>query len=152
MIFVYRYVIIPFNPQYLPKHVPLILQGAGCQRAGCQWLKTLNFPLLSSYSNFYDSLINEWTINTKKEPKLPSIALLEILWQNTCITLNYKPIFFKDFRAKGIDHVFHLFDSNGVLYKWSSFQDKQDLPNSLFMKWYQLCHEILEELEKHDKN
>ena len=73
---------------------------------------------------------------------MPSIALSEILWQNTCITINYKPIFFKDFRAKGINHVFHLFDSNGVLYKWSVFQDKYNLPNSLFMKWYQLCHAI----------
>ena len=33
MMFVYHYVIIPFNPQYLPKHAPLILQGAKEQGA-----------------------------------------------------------------------------------------------------------------------
>ena len=30
-----HYLIIPFNPQYLPKLVPLILQRGGCQRGGC---------------------------------------------------------------------------------------------------------------------
>ena len=48
-------VIIPFYPQYLPKHAPLILQEAGCQRAGCCCLRTLQFSLLTMtdrYSNF----------------------------------------------------------------------------------------------------
>ena len=35
MIFVYHYVIIPFDPQYLPKHDPLILQSGGCKSGGC---------------------------------------------------------------------------------------------------------------------
>ena len=48
MIFVYHYVIIPFDPQHLPKHAPLILQGAGCKRAGCLCLETLKFTLLIS--------------------------------------------------------------------------------------------------------
>ena len=48
MIFVYHYVIIPFNPQYLPKHAPLILQGVEIQRGGIWWLRTLKFPLLLS--------------------------------------------------------------------------------------------------------
>ena len=76
---------------------------------------------------------------------MPSIAVSEILWKNTCITTNYKPILFQDFTANRINHVFHLFDSHGVLYKWSVFQDKCNLPISLFMKWYQLCHVIAEE-------
>ena len=46
MMFVYYYVIIPFHPQYLPRHAPLILQGAGCQRAGCWWLRIGIFTLL----------------------------------------------------------------------------------------------------------
>ena len=46
MMFVYHYVIIPFHPQYLPRHAPLILQGAGCQRAGCRWGRTPQFSLL----------------------------------------------------------------------------------------------------------
>ena len=48
MMLVYHYVIIPFHPQYLPRHAPLILQGGGCQRGGCRWPETLHFPLLSS--------------------------------------------------------------------------------------------------------
>ena len=47
MMFVYHYLIIPFHPQYLPRHAPLILQGAGCQRAGCRWLRIGIFTLLS---------------------------------------------------------------------------------------------------------
>ena len=43
-------VIIPFHPQYLPKHVSLILQGGGCQRGGCRCLRTLHFSLLRSTS------------------------------------------------------------------------------------------------------
>ena len=46
MMFVYHYVIIPFNPQYLPKHAPLILQGGRSQRGGSWWLRTAQFSLL----------------------------------------------------------------------------------------------------------
>ena len=45
MMFVYHYVIIPFHPQYLPRHAP---QGGGCQRGGCWWPKTLKFSLLQN--------------------------------------------------------------------------------------------------------
>ena len=46
MIFVYHYVIIPFDPQHLPKHALLILQGAGIKRAGIRCPETYNFTLL----------------------------------------------------------------------------------------------------------
>ena len=46
MMSVYHYVIIPFHPQYLPRHAPLILQGAGSQGAGSRWGRTPNFSLL----------------------------------------------------------------------------------------------------------
>ena len=39
-------VIIPFHPQYLPKHAPLTLQGEGGQRGGSWWPKTIIFSLL----------------------------------------------------------------------------------------------------------
>ena len=39
-------VIIPFNPQYLPKHAFLILQEAGSQGAGSWCLRSRNFSLL----------------------------------------------------------------------------------------------------------
>ena len=47
MIFVYHYVIIPFNPQYLPKHAPLILQSGGIQSGRIGWLRTPKFTLLT---------------------------------------------------------------------------------------------------------
>ena len=43
MMFVCHYVIIPFHPQYLPRHA---LQGAGCQGAGCRGAKRLSFLYL----------------------------------------------------------------------------------------------------------
>ena len=43
MMFVYHYVIIPFHPQYLPRHAP---QGAGCQGAGCRESKRPSFLYL----------------------------------------------------------------------------------------------------------
>ena len=46
MMFVYHYVIIPFNPQCLPKHAPLLLQGGGIQRGGIGCLRTAKFTLL----------------------------------------------------------------------------------------------------------
>ena len=39
-------VIIPFHPQYLPKHALLILQGGGSQRGESRCPKTHHFPLL----------------------------------------------------------------------------------------------------------
>ena len=39
--------IIPFNPQYLPKHAPDILQSGGCQSGGCWWGRTHHFSLLT---------------------------------------------------------------------------------------------------------
>ena len=47
MMFVYHYVIIPFHPQYLPRHAPLILQSGGCRGGGCRGPK----PTLFLYSN-----------------------------------------------------------------------------------------------------
>ena len=44
-------VIIPFNPQYLPKHAPLILHGGGIQSGGIRCLKTYPFPLLKGNGN-----------------------------------------------------------------------------------------------------
>ena len=41
-------VIIPFDPQYLPRHASLILQGAGCQRAGCRCPNIGIFTLLKT--------------------------------------------------------------------------------------------------------
>ena len=46
MMFVYHYVIIPFHPQYLPKHAPLILQSGGIQSRGVDCLRTPKFTLL----------------------------------------------------------------------------------------------------------
>ena len=62
MMFVYHYVIIPFHPQYLPRHTPLILQGGGCQRGGCQrgggrWHRTPKFSLLLLTLSNMQSLI-----------------------------------------------------------------------------------------------
>ena len=45
--FVYHYIIIPFDPQYLLKDALLILQGAGSKRAGSGWLETPPFTLLT---------------------------------------------------------------------------------------------------------
>ena len=47
---------------------------------------------------------------------------------------------FEDFRAKGINPAFHIFNSNGVLYKWSNFQNKYNISNSPFLKFYKYCH------------
>ena len=43
MMFVYHYVIIPFHPQYLPRHAPLILQSGGCRGGGCRGPKPSYF-------------------------------------------------------------------------------------------------------------
>ena len=43
--------IIPFHPQYLPRHAPLILQGVGIQGGGIRWPKTLIFSLLTVSPN-----------------------------------------------------------------------------------------------------
>ena len=40
MMFVYHYVIIPFHPQYLPRHAP---QGGGSQRGGSRVPKHTSF-------------------------------------------------------------------------------------------------------------
>ena len=101
-----------------------------------------------NYPKFYVNLLKEWTDIASKDPKLPSIALSEILWQNSRITINYKTIYFKDFSAKGINNVLHLFDSNGALYSWSVFQKKYDISDHLFLKWYQLCHAIPDDWKK----
>ena len=53
----YHYVIIPFDPQHLPKHALLILQGAGCKRTECWWLETHPFPLLIQI--FYEIEMND---------------------------------------------------------------------------------------------
>ena len=63
MMFMCHYVIIPFHPQYLPRHAP---QGAGCQGAGCRWLKTLKFPLLIT-QNFINKRHKE------HQPKLKQV-------------------------------------------------------------------------------
>ena len=36
----------------------------------------------------------------------------------------------------------HLFDASGSLHTWHDFKSKYNLPDSLFLKWYQLCHAI----------
>ena len=49
--------IIPFHPQYLSKHAPLILQGGGIQRGVIRCSRTLKFSLLVCNSfRFKDSL------------------------------------------------------------------------------------------------
>ena len=55
-------VIITFNPQYLPKHAALILQGGGSQRGGSQrggsrWLRTPQFSLLQCNLSFKSPMI-----------------------------------------------------------------------------------------------
>ena len=49
MMFVYHYVIIPFHPQYLPRHAP---QGGGCQGGGCRESKRLSFLYYYLFSWF----------------------------------------------------------------------------------------------------
>ena len=43
----YYYVIIPFHPQYLPRHAPLILQSGGSRGGGSRWGITPKFSLLT---------------------------------------------------------------------------------------------------------
>ena len=43
MMFVYHHVIIPFHPQNLPRHAPLILQSGGSRGGGSGGSKPLNF-------------------------------------------------------------------------------------------------------------
>ena len=97
-------------------------------------------------------MLKEWTENAKNDPKLPSIALSETLWQNSLINVNYKQIFFKDFKVHGINFVYDLFNSNGILHKWTEFQQLYKVPDSCFMKWYQLCHAIPNDWKNMIKN
>ena len=46
-------VIIPFNSQYLPKHVPLKLQSGGIQSGGIRCPETPQFTLLRSHAGSY---------------------------------------------------------------------------------------------------
>ena len=54
MMFVYHYVIIPFHPQYLPKHAPLILPGEGAKEEGAV---AQNRPIFST--------VILWTLHTR---------------------------------------------------------------------------------------
>ena len=80
------------------KIIPLNLFST-LEKNGYVLFPNINFQsinILSNYPKFYINLLKEWTEIAKKEPKLPSIALSEHLWQNIHININYKPIFFKD--------------------------------------------------------
>ena len=136
-----------FNKNFHPyKVIPLHLFSV-LKEKGYLLFPNINFQSanISNYPTFYINLLKEWTQNSKKDPKLPSIALSEHLWQNIFINIDYKQIFFKDFKNKGINFVVDLFNPNGVLYNWLDFKNKYILNDSLFLKWYQLCHAIPEQ-------
>ena len=136
-----------FNNSFHPyKVIPLHLFSF-LKENGYLFFPNINFQSIeiSNYPKFYINLLKEWTQNAKKEPKLPSIALSEHLWQNSFINIDYKQIFFKDFKVKGINFVIDLFNANGNLYSWLEFKNKYLLHDCLFLKWYQLCHAIPEQ-------
>ena len=58
MMFVYHYVIIPFHPQYLPRHAT---QGGGCQGGGCRGAK------LSSFLYYLESRIKPVCVRNRPE-------------------------------------------------------------------------------------
>ena len=60
MMFVYHYVIIPFHPQYLPRHAP---QGAGIQGAGIGVPKPFNFLYsyeMKTINGYILKLVNDY--------------------------------------------------------------------------------------------
>ena len=65
--FVYHYLIIPFHPQYLPKHAP---QGGGIQGGGISGAK------LSTFHYYSVNISNHFLVVQKHEPQV--IALQEV--------------------------------------------------------------------------
>ena len=78
MMFVYHYVIIPFHPQYLPKHVSLILQGGRCQIGGCRCPRTYNFSLLT----LFQPMLN----HIRKFEDVKSNIFQDMTLQSRCIS------------------------------------------------------------------
>ena len=99
MMFVYHYVIIPFHPQYLPRHAP---QGGGIQRGGIRWPETYKFSLLRVTGPGNGTLGFSSLIGFKKRLFLivtlpePSILTLYCLKGNTSTSyLFYPDVFIK---------------------------------------------------------
>ena len=78
MMFVYHYVIIPFHPQYLPKHAPSNIAKWREPRWREWWPKTIHFPLLAW--TYLDRLIDQHILkntHNKREEPVPLLFLVE---------------------------------------------------------------------------
>ena len=91
---------------------------------------------------FYKDIIKYWCFSFFCSANVPSSISSQCFWYNSCLKIDKKPFFYKEFSNKNINYVSNLFSNFGEIKSWEKVMDEFNLDKKFYFKWYQIIHTI----------
>ena len=103
------------------------------------------------YSNFYKQVFTYWFSLYSKEPRTIRETLETKIWHNKFITVDDKPICYKNWQQNGISHIYDIVDNNCNFLTKGQLENRFDC-NLNYMKYNSVISAIPKSWKKKIKN
>ena len=94
--------------------------------------------ILSKFPSFYQDILIKWRNNFTSKSTLPSMILSEVIWFNTNIKVDSKPVHFSFFSDKNLNFIGQLFNDNGNIKPWKDLKIEFHLKYTRKIYWLQI--------------
>ena len=84
---------------------------------------------------FYHEMLNDWKKLRDKVVSTPAEVLNELIWYNTNIKIDNRPIYDKQMANSGIQNIAHLCKADGNFKTFTELSREFSLHNSTFMTY-----------------
>ena len=104
--------------------------------------KDIAFVFKKTYSSFWKEIIRIWFDFTFYQPKKIIEIKAQVLWYNSLIKIQDKPVLFRTWYENGIKTVSDLIDDNGHLLTFERFSVKFPNIKTNFLQFQSLIHAL----------
>ena len=94
--------------------------------------------ILSKFPSFYQDIFIKWINNFTSKSTLPSTILSEVIWFNSNINVDSKPVHFSFFSNKNLNFIGQLFNDSGNIMPWKDLKIEFHLKDTHKIYWLQI--------------
>ena len=98
--------------------------------------------LPNAIPSFYRHLLSHCCEKFSHYPDSKREISSEYIWYNRYIRIAGKPVFFRAFEDRGINHMSDLSFENGSHIPWSTLKDSHSIPSTQYFTWMQALDAI----------
>ena len=99
--------------------------------------------ILSKFPSFYQNIFIKWINNFTLKSTFPSMILSEVIWFNSNIKVDSKPVHFSFFPDKNLVFIGQLFNDDGNIKPWKDLKIEFHIKDTHKIYWLQIIDALL---------